>query len=430
MKRFWKRLSPARVMALGFAGLILLGSALLSLPACRRVALNYVDCLYMAASAVCVTGLGVVDVADTFTPLGRCVMGALIQLGGLGVATIGAGVMLAAGRKVNLRERSIVQSALNLESGKGVVRLLKSVFLTTAIIELAGAAIGYISFSRDHAPLDALGISLFHAVASFNNAGFDILGNMQNLIPYADDVLLNLNTCAMIFFGGIGFPVILEAARGRLRWRKMSMHARAAILTSAVLLVLGAVLLKFTEGFSWLKAVLFSFSTRTAGFSTAPLSSFTPAGLTVVMALMFVGASPGSTGGGVKTTTLFALLQGLKSAATNRSERAFHYSLPKDAFRKAATICAMSILAIGTGTFLLLVFEKGLAISDAMFEMVSAFGTVGLSTGITPTLSTAGKLLSILVMFIGRLGPMTVATLWYFSRGERIAYPEGNISIG
>ena len=210
----------------------------------------------------------------------------------------------------------------------------------------------------------------------------------------------------------------------------MSMHARAAILTSAVLLVLGAVLLKFTEGFSWLKAVLFSFSTRTAGFSTAPLSSFTPAGLTVVMALMFVGASPGSTGGGVKTTTLFALLQGLKSAATNRSERVFHYSLPKDAFRKAATICAMSILAIGTGTFLLLVFEKGLAISDAMFEMVSAFGTVGLSTGITPTLSTAGKLLSILVMFIGRLGPMTVATLWYFSRGERIAYPEGNISIG
>lgn len=151
-----------------------------------------------------------------------------------------------------------------------MVRLLKSVFLTTAIIELAGTAIGYISFSRDHAPLDALGISLFHAVASFNNAGFDILGNMQNLIPYADDVLLNLNTCAMIFFGGIGFPVILEAARGRLRWHKMSMHARAAILTSAVLLVLGAVLLKFTEGFSWLKAVLFSFSTRTAGFSTAP----------------------------------------------------------------------------------------------------------------------------------------------------------------
>ena len=430
MKRIWMRLSPARVLALGFAGLILIGSALLSLPVCQRVRLNYLDALYMATSATCVTGLAVVDVADTFTPLGRCVMGALIQLGGLGVATIGAGFVLAAGRRMNLREKSLVQSALTLDSGKGVTRLLKCVFLTTLATELSGTAIGYISFSRDHAPLDALGISLFHAIASFNNAGFDILGNMQNLIPYRGDALLNLNTCAMIFIGGIGFPVILEAIERRFRWRKMSMHARAAISVSVFLLIAGAALLKCTERFSWLDAALFSFSTRTAGFSTVPLSAFTPAGLMVVMALMFVGASPGSTGGGIKTTTLLVLVKGLKSAATNRSERTFHFSVPKDAFKKAATLFSMGILLIGGSTFLLLIFEKNLGIADALFEMVSAFGTVGLSTGVTPGLSAAGKLVSIAIMLIGRLGPMTVATLWYFSRGELARYPEGNIAIG
>ena len=311
-----------------------------------------------------------------------------------------------------------------------MVRLLKSVFLTTAIIELAGTAIGYISFSRDHAPLDALGISLFHAVASFNNAGFDILGNMQNLIPYADDVLLNLNTCAMIFFGGIGFPVILDGgartaevaqnvdarARGDFNERGSAGVGRGSSQIHGRIFMAegGAFQLFDAHGGLFDGAAFELYAGGTDGGDGADVRR----------------RVAGSTGGGVKTTTLFALLQGLKSAATNRSERAFHYSLPKDAFRKAATICAMSILVIGTGTFLLLVFEKGLAISDAMFEMVSAFGTVGLSTGITPTLSTAGKLLSILVMFIGRLGPMTVATLWYFSRGERIAYPEGNISIG
>ena len=429
MKRIWMRLSPARVLALGFAGLILIGSALLSLPVCQRVRLNYLDALYMATSATCVTGLAVVDVADTFTPLGRCVMGALIQLGGLGVAMIGAGFVLAAGRKMNLREKSLVQSALNLDSGKGVTRLLKCVFLTTLATELSGTAIGYISFSRDHAPLDALGISLFHAIASFNNAGFDILGNMQNLIPYRGDALLNLNTCAMIFIGGIGFPVILEAIERRFRWRKMSMHARAAISVSVFLLIAGAALLKCTERFSGRTRCFSAFSTRTAAFRRFTLA-FTPAGLMVVMALMFVGASPGSTGGGIKTTTLLVLVKGLKSAATNRSERTFHFSVPKDAFKKAATLFSMGILLIGGSTFLLLIFEKNLGIADALFEMVSAFGTVGLSTGVTPGLSAAGKLVSIAMMLIGRLGPMTVATLWHFSRGELARYPEGNIAIG
>ena len=171
-------------------------------------------------------------------------------------------------------------------------------------------------------------------------------------------------------------------------------------------------------------------SARTAGFATYPLSGFTDAGLLVMIALMFIGASPGSTGGGIKTTTFFTLLQGIKSAATNHSEKAFHYALPRDAFRKAAVITLLALGVVVTGTYLMAVFEPQLEIRDILFEVVSAFGTVGLSTGITGGLSVPSKLLNILIMYIGRLGPLTIATLWHFTRGERTRYIEGNISIG
>ena len=427
-----RRLTPARIIALGFALVILFGSLLLSLPFSIRdgVSLSYADALYTATSAVCVTGLVVVDIADTFTLFGQMVVLLLMQVGGLGVAAGGTGIILAIGRKVDLKGRTLIREAMNLGSDKGTVGFLRYVLLTTLIFEIAGAVLTYPVFAGDYPPLRALFISIFHSVAAFNNSGFDVLGGMRSLTPYSENIMLNIVTMLLITAGGIGFFVIRELWEKRFRWRRLSMHTRVVITVSAVLTFGGALLLCLTEDIPFLGALFSSVSARTAGFSSYPLGGFSNAGLIVMETLMFVGASPGSTGGGVKTTTLFALVQGVKASATNRGEKAFHYSLPKDAFRKAATICAMSILVIGTGTFLLLVFEKGLAISDAMFEMVSAFGTVGLSTGITPTLSTAGKLLSILVMFIGRLGPMTVATLWYFSRGERIAYPEGNISIG
>ena len=173
-----------------------------------------------------------------------------------------------------------------------------------------------------------------------------------------------------------------------------------------------------------------SVTARTAGFSTYPLGGFSNAGLVAMMVLMFIGASPGSTGGGIKTTTFFAVLQGIRSAATNRSEKAFRYTLPADAFRKASVIASIGLFLVAGSTFVLLLLEPQLALRDALFEMVSAFGTVGLSTGITPGLGVAAKLLSIVMMYIGRLGPMTIATVWYFSRGERVRFPEGNIAIG
>ena len=430
----FKRLTPVRIIAIGFALTILLGSVLLIMPFSVKdgVELEYIDALYTSTSAVCVTGLIAVDAGDTFTPLGQFILAALIQVGGLGVTTIGAGIILAMGKRMDLKSRNVIKEAVNLDSGKGIVNFVKSIFITTVIIELIGAALSFTVFVQDYPVGRAIGISLFHSVAAFNNSGFDILGNLQNLIPYRDNVMLNLVTCGLIIFGGIGFLVIREIWTKKFHFKKYSMHAKVVITVSAALIVSGTILIKLTEDVTWLGAFFHSVSARTAGFSTYPLGEFSNAGLLVLICLMFVGASPGSTGGGIKTSTLFVLLQGVKSAATNKSEKAFRYSIPKDAFKKAAVITLLALSVVVTGTYLMIVMEQGtdIRLVDALFEVTSAFGTVGLSTGITTGLSVGSKLLSIFIMYIGRLGPLTVASLWYFSRGERVRFPEGNIAIG
>ena len=432
MQSVFRRLSPARFIALGFAATILIGSALLMLPVCIRtgVSLPYTDALYTSASAVCVTGLLTVDVGDTFTAVGQTIIAVLIQIGGLGVGAIGAGIMLATRRRMDLKSMNIVREAGNLDAGRGVTQFLSVLFKTTLVIELCGAVLSFPTFVRHYPVGKAIGISLFHAIAAFNNSGFDILGGGRNLAPFRDDIQLNLVTCALIIFGGIGFLVIGEIRTKRFAWKRYSMHAKVVLSTSAVLTVGGALLLWLTEKFSPLAALFHSVSARTAGFSTVPLGNFSEAGLLVMIVLMFIGASPGSTGGGIKTTTFFTLLAGIRSAATNRSEKAFRYSLPKEAFRKAAVITLIGLLVVLVGTLLFMLAEPTVPLADALFEVVSAFGTVGLSTGITPTLGLPAKLLSILLMYIGRLGPLTVATLWYFSHGERVRFPEGDLAIG
>ncbi len=432
MFNYIKRQSPARIIALGFALLILLGSVLLYLPCSIQegVHISYIDALYTSTSAVCVTGLIAVDAGDTFTTLGQFFLGLLIQFGGLGVTTIGAGIILAIGKKVNIKGRTLIKEALNTSSGQGLIKLIYRIFAVTLIFELTGAALSFIVFVQDYPVPDAIRISLFHSVAAFNNSGFDILGDFQNLIPYQDNVLLNLVTCGLIFFGGIGFPVIRELWTARLRWKRLSMHSQVVLAVSLFLILAGTLLLKLSENVTWLGAFFHSVSARTAGFSTYPLGSFSKAGLLVLIVLMFIGASPGSTGGGIKTSTFFVILQAIRSAATNKSEKAFHYSIPKDAFRKAAIITLLALGIVIGGTYLMMLLEPQLDTMPILFEVTSAFGTVGLSTGITPELCTSSKLLSILIMYTGRLGPLTIASLWHFSKGERISYPEGNISIG
>ncbi len=445
VKKLFKTLSPARLIALGFAGVILIGSGLLMLPCSLRlgVELSYIDALYTATSAVCVTGLVPVDVGTAFTPIGQFFLILLIQVGGLGVASVGAGIILAMGKKLDIKGRSLIREASNLDHGRGTIRFVKSVLLITLIFELTGAVLSFIVFIQDYPFWEALGHSLFHSISAFNNSGFDNLGLSGNLHSgvslagngYANNVLLNLVTCGLIFFGGIGFLVIREVVEKRFRWKRLSMHSKVVISMSVALIVIGTLMLMITEHdkIGWLTAFFNSVSARTAGFATYNLGDFSDAGLMVMTVLMFIGASPGSTGGGIKTSTFFVLLQGIKSAATNRSERAFKYSVPKDAFKKAAIILLIGLVIIIVGTYLLVAFEaknEDVTFMDALFEIVSAFGTVGVTTGITPGLSIPSKLLSILIMYIGRLGPLTIATLWYFTKGDRAEYPDGNIAIG
>ncbi len=440
MFSFLKKQSPVRIIALGFLSTILLGSLLLSLPFCLKegVTLRYIDALYTSTSAVCVTGLIAVDAGSTFTPVGQTILALLIQIGGLGVSTIGAGIILAVGKKMNLKGINVIKEGSNLNSRKGLKNFIKDIFITTIIIEFVGAILSFIVFINDMDFLTALGVSVFHSIASFNNSGFDILGGVnpafkgQSLIPYQNNVLLNLTTSGLIILGGIGFLVIRDLLNNKFKWKKLSMHTKVVLVMSGVLLVCGTLILKLSEGnnISWLGAFFFSVSARTAGFSTYALNSFSYAGLLVLIILMFIGASPGSTGGGIKTTTFFALLQGIKASATNRSEKAFNYSMPKDAFKKASVITILGIFIVLTATLGISMLEPHLRLIDILLETTSAFGTVGLSTGITSGLSVGSKLISIITMYIGRLGPLTIASIWTFTRRETFSYPEGNISIG
>lgn len=432
LQKIFKRLSSARIVAIGFIAIIFIGSGLLMLPVSLKHpgSLHYIDALYTSTSAVCVTGLLSIEAGDTFSTVGQFILGLLIQIGGLGVTSVGAGVILAMRKKVNLKGRAIIKDAMNLDSGKGVVKFVQSVFLTTLAFEATGAVLTFFVFIRDYPPARAIGLSFFHSIAAFNNSGIDIFGGGRSLSGYQDNVYFNIITMLLIIFGGIGFLLIREVIGKKFCWRRFSMHTKVVLSMSASLIIVGALLLMLTENISVLGAFFQSVSARTAGFYTYPPGKFTNAGRIVIIVLMFIGASPGSTGGGIKTTTFFVLLQGIKSAATNRSEKAFRYSVPVNAFRKASVILLMGLTIVLTGSFIMSALEPGIDMSDILFEITSAFGTTGLSTGITGSLTTGSKILSIIIMYIGRLGPLTIATLWYFDKGERVSFPDGNISIG
>ena len=428
---FWKRQPPGRLITLGFAAVILLGAALLLLPVSVRpgAEVSWIDALFTSTSAVCVTGLIAIDTYDHFTVFGQAVVAALIQVGGLGVTSVGVGLILAAGRRVSFKGRLLVKEALNVDNFKGMVRLVKAVLWMTLCFEGAGVALSFLVFIRDYPPLRALWISVFHSVAAFNNSGFDILGGLQNLIPYRDNILLNLTTCALILFGGLGFLVMLDINHAR-SFRKLTLHSKVVLTTTAALLLVGTVLLKATEEITWLGAFFHSVSARTAGFSTYPIGEFTNAGLFVLVVLMFIGASPGSTGGGIKTTTFFALMQEVRSVFTKRQPGAFHRSISGETRAKAAVIALLSLLVVCCGTFLLCVLEPQRAFIQVFFEVVSAFGTVGLSTGITPDLCVLSKLVLILTMFIGRLGAFTLLSIWINRPEPGVRYTEEMITIG
>lgn len=427
----FKKMSPGRFIVLGFAAVITLGAIILLLPISQNegAEVTVIDAFFTSTSAVCVTGLIAIDTADHFNVFGQTVVALLIQIGGLGVTSVGVGFILLARKKVSFKDRILVKEALSLDSMKGIVKMVKSILFMTLCFESVGTILSYIVFSQDYPPLKAFGISLFHSVASFNNSGFDVLGGLKSLTEYSDNVLLNLTTCGLIIFGGLGFFVIKEIIH-KHSFKKLSLHAKIVLSMTISLLIIGTLILKLTEDISWLGAFFFSTSARTAGFATYPVGGFTNAGLFAIIILMFVGASPGSTGGGIKTTTTFTLLKSAYSVATNKHCSAFKRKIPHDIVTKAFIITLLASSVVCLDSFLLCIIEPEYTFIQILFEVVSAFGTVGLSTGITPDLSVLSKIIIIITMFIGRLGPLTIATIWSFKPMSNVSYSEETIAIG
>ncbi len=429
--KLMKKMSPGRFIALGFVLVILIGALILFLPVSHNegVDVAFIDALFTSTSAVCVTGLIAVDTADTYNVFGQTIVALLIQIGGLGVTSVGVGFIILARGKVDFKERILVKEALNLSSLKGVVKLIKAVILMTLCFEGVGAVLSFIVFSQDYPLVKAIGTSIFHAIASFNNSGFDNLGGFKNLINYQSNILLNLTTCGLIIFGGLGFVVIKEIIYKR-SFKKLSLHSKVVITMSVSLLVVGTILLKLTEDITWLGAFFFSTSARTAGFSTYPLGDFTKSGLFILIILMFIGASPGSTGGGIKTTTAFTLFKSAYSVSTNKHCSGFKRKIPTDTISKAFIIFFLALCVVCFNTLVLSILEPDYSFMQLLFEVVSAFGTVGLSTGITPDLNPLSEFVIILTMFIGRVGPLTIASLWSFKPLSGVRYSEETITIG
>ncbi|QWC00348.1 H(+)-transporting ATPase [Mycoplasmatota bacterium] len=440
MKR--KKVSPLIIILASFMGIILLGTVLLKLPftTVAEESLTWVDSLFLSASAVCVTGLSTISsIGDTFSIYGKVVLALLIQIGGLGIVTIAIYVLMLLGIKIGVTERYLVKEALNQPTHGGMIKLVRSIVLVTLTIEFIGMLINFTVFIQDFEFWKALGVSAFHSISSFNNAGFDILGS-TSIQAYSSNIILNLNTMALIIIGGIGFIVIRDLLEKK-NWKNLTIYSKIVLKITLFLIIFGALLIKLLEydQVTWLEAIFQSVTTRTAGFSTVNISQFSYVTLIVIIAFMFIGASPNSTGGGIKTTSIYIIFGSIisflrgKPFITNKR-------MIENRNRIKALVIAILAFTITIVFFLVisLIEAKNAAYDNKMlnilFETFSAFGTVGLSTGITTELLPATKILLSILMFIGRLGPITVFGIinqnWKQDMTGKINYPKEHILVG
>lgn len=440
----WLTSSPPRFLVVGFAAIILLGTVLLMLPISTHTggSLGFIDALFTATSAACVTGLGVVDTATTFTYFGEVVIMLLIQTGGLGFMTMATLFALAFKRRISLKDRLILQEAMNQSSMEGIVRLIRRVLLYSLIIEACGAIILMVRWAFDMPIGQAIYYGIFHAVALFNNAGFDLFGDYQSLTGYVSDPVVNIVIMFLIVSGGIGFVVLSDLIDFR-KQRKLSLHSKVVLTMTASLLLIGFVVIfifEFTNprtlgSLNWsgkiFGAMFQSVTPRTAGVNTIDITGLRQATQFFIVILMFIGASPGSTGGGIKTTT-FMIIGGAVIAMMRGREDVvmFRYRLAQERVLKALTIALLAVLLILAVSMILSTTEEG-GFLEILFETTSAFGTVGLSMGLTPDLTTFGKILISLTMFAGRLGPLTLAYALGSGKGKELyRHPEGKMIIG
>lgn len=449
-----RALHPTQVLVLSFLGTILAGTALLMTPAAATgELLGFVDALFTATSATCVTGLAVVDTGTYLSVFGQGVVLALIQLGGLGIMTYSSVFLLVAGRALSFRGHAMIEDTLGRKERTPVQRLVRDVFLYTLLIEAVGAVLLTAMFARSRPLGAAVYQAVFHSVSAFCNAGFSLYA--ANLLEFRADWGVNLTVMGLIVLGGLGFTVLEDLADAWTRWRsgapvRLRLHSKTVLIASGALILAGAAgvflfergnaLAGVPPGETALACLFQSVTARTAGFNTLDYARLTDATLFLSILLMFVGGSPGSCAGGIKTTT-FVVVAGLFRDRFLGRKRVsiFRRTVPEGTVARAVTITTASFAFVTVVIFLLLGTdlgsvphgEAGGRFLDLFFEAVSAFGTVGLSTGTTPTLSAAGKLLITLAMFVGRLGPLTMAmAAGMRAEREHFQYAEENVMVG
>jgi trk system potassium uptake protein TrkH len=446
---FSYHLTPTRIFVSSFAALIMLGTLVLWLPfSSSRGGLRFIDAFFTSASAVCVTGLTTVDIGKDLSVIGQVMTMILFQLGGLGIITFSILLFALMGRGISFKGREITQSTFLHSPRKDFYLIIKRVLHYTLIIESMGVLLLFLQFVQEFPFIQALYVAAYHAVSAFNNAGFSLFPD--SMIRYQSNVLINVTMMLLIILGGIGFIVQQDVvAKIRGTQKKLSLHTKIVLIATATLILLGAVCFYFMEmnnllrGATLKTALLSSFfqsiTARTAGFNTVDIGILTNSTILVIIILMFIGASPGSTGGGVKTTSFVILLLLIVNRMKgNENVNIANRTIPPELVDRTISIIFASALIIGVITALLLFFSStgGTPLTsrnqfiEYMFETFSAFGTVGLSMGITPKLNDIQKYAIIAMMFIGRVGPLTLAFAWYSARKKGITYAEETVMVG
>ncbi|MEB2299807.1 TrkH family potassium uptake protein [Lysinibacillus xylanilyticus] len=445
MKTFINKLNPPKVLVLGFAIIILIGAFFLTLPIATVDAngLSFLDALFTATSATCVTGLVVVDTGDTFSIFGELVILFLIQIGGLGFMTFATFLFLLLGKKISLKERLLLKEAFNNVTIAGLVKLVKRILLFTALIELIGGFILSIRFSFDMPVGKAFYFGFFHAISNFNNAGFDLMGDFKSLTAYVDDPFVVFTICALITIGGLGFIVINELYEYR-GTKRLSVHTKI-VLTTTFILTVGSTFLIFlfeygnsktlgplSEWGKILGSLYQAVTPRTAGSNTLPIGDLTHSTLFLIIWLMFIGGGSGSTAGGIKITTFAVLVATMWCQIKGKEDVVlFRRRIVTETILKALTVTMCGMMIVVLVTIVLSLIEQRHSFMMYLFEATSAFGTAGLSMGLTPELSSGGRLLIILTMFAGRLGPLTIAfAITNRRKREAFRHPKGKIMIG
>lgn len=440
------KLSPYILILLSFAIMMFLGAFLLCLPLAQISGKsgNFLENLFTATSALCVTGLVVNDISITYTIFGKIVILILIQLGGLGVLTVSSMVILSISRKMGYYTKKIVSEDINYNILTEIPRYLKNVSIVVFGIEFVGAVLLFFEFSKKLPFIQAVGYSIFHSVSAFCNAGFALFSN--NMENYTGNILINFVITSLIILGGLGFAAILDVYNViKKTRRKLSTSTHLAIVMTIFLICFGAIMTFILEYSNkgtignlslhdkLLSSYFQSVTLRTAGFQTVDLATLTTPTIIIYLFLMFIGASPGSTGGGLKTTTLGILLLGVMNAITGREDIEYRRRrLSWQTFNKACAILMLSLFYLFVMIIIMSIFDSSKGFLPLLFELISAFGTVGLSMGITAKLSIISKLIIILTMYIGRVGPLTImyALSKKKCREGKYKYPEETILIG